>query len=135
VTVERVALRFFLDEGVPDSVGEVLRQAGHQVTLLRESGIATGSADTVVCVTAEANDCILVAQDGDMKQLAKDRGINPGRFRTLSLLRLQCREPRAASRVAAALSLIEHEWTASEAGAGQRRLYVVIGDSMIRTHR
>ena len=75
MTVERVALRFFLDEGVPDSVGLVLRQAGHQVTLLRESGIATGSADTVVCVTAEANDCILVAQDGDMKQLARDRTV------------------------------------------------------------
>lgn len=135
MTHPRVVLRFFLDEGVADSVGRTLQAAGHEVIFLRDSGIATGSADTVVCTAAEANGAILVAHDGDMKQLAKDRGISAGRFRSLSLLKLECRESRAADRVRAALSLVEHEWATAEALAGRRRIFVVIGESMIRTHR
>jgi predicted nuclease of predicted toxin-antitoxin system len=134
VTSPRVILKFFLDEGVPDSVGTALRTAGHDVILLRESGIAKGSPDTIVCTAAEANDAILVAHDGDMKQLAKDRGISQGRFRSLSLLKLECRESQAAKRVADAISLVEHEWQVAGAGR-RRRIFIVIGASMIRTHR
>ena len=128
-------LRFLLDEGVPVSVGQVLQDAGHEVIFFNQSGIAKSSADTIVCTVAEANEAILVAHDGDMKQIAKTHGITGGRFKALSLLKLECPEPDGATRVKAALSFIEHEWTSAPVVEGRRRLFIVISAATMRTHR
>lgn len=103
----RPSLRFLLDEGVPVSVGAALEAAGHEVIYFNNSGLAKSAADAVVCVAAEVNNAVLVAHDGDMKVLAKGHGITPARFRSLSLLRLNCRESASAKRVTDAMSLIE----------------------------
>ena len=132
--IESLRLKFFLDEGVPDSVARTLRDKGHEATVLRESGVATGSSDQVVATFAEVTDSILVALDRDMKQIAKLAGVGNGRFTRLNLLKLSCPEPMAAKRVADAMSLIEHEWTI-EQGKRTRRIYVEIGISVMRTWR
>jgi predicted nuclease of predicted toxin-antitoxin system len=106
----QLALTFFLDEGVPDSVAQVIRDSSHEAMLLRQSAVARGSPDQVVCAFAEATDAILVAIDGDMKRIAQGHGAGAGRFRSLNLLKLSCAEPDAAQRVREAMSLIEHEW-------------------------
>ena len=126
-------LRFFLDESIPDSVAFVLRDEGHEAILLRESGLARGSPDPLVCAFAEVNDSILVAIDADMKIIAQQQGIGKGRFRNLNLLKISCPEPKAASRVKGALSLILHEWDIGQ--ARQRRLFVEIQSNVIRTVR
>jgi predicted nuclease of predicted toxin-antitoxin system len=100
---------------------------------LREA-VATGSPDPLVCAAAEANDAILVALDHDMRSLAQRRGIGQRRFRKLSLIKLSCKATRAAERVRAAMSLIEHEWLYSE-GQNDRRLFIDIGSDVIRTFR
>lgn len=130
---KRAKLKFFLDEGVPVMTGKALEAAGHEVIYFGQSGIAKGSVDPMVCVSAEANEAILVAHDADMKTLARGHGVSAARFKSLSLLKLACRESQGPARIAEAMSLIEHEW---EKGKGrERRLFVVIGDSVIRTHR
>jgi predicted nuclease of predicted toxin-antitoxin system len=134
LTAKNEKLKFFLDEGVPDSVARALRDSGHDAVLLRESGVARGSSDQVVCAFAEVSDSILVALDGDMKQLAKDNGVGGGRFKRLNLLKLSCGEPNASKRVLQALSLIEHEW-AVDKQERERRLYVEIGIAVIRSYR
>lgn len=127
-----VKLRFLLDEGVPVSVATVLKENGHEV-LPHWDVLARGSPDLAVCAAAEINDCILVACDKDMKQIAKRSGVTGSRFSKLSLLQLSCFEPIAAPRVKEALSLILHEW---EVGATrERRLFVIVGDAVIRTNR
>jgi predicted nuclease of predicted toxin-antitoxin system len=131
--IRKDKLRFFLDEGVPDSVARVLRDSGHEAVLLRESGIQRGSPDQLVCAYAEITDAILVALDGDMKKLAQTHGAGAGRFRKLNLLKLSCPEPQAAMRVLQAMSLILHEWSAGE--GRERRFYVDIGGSIMRTVR
>jgi predicted nuclease of predicted toxin-antitoxin system len=131
--VSRDRLRLFLDEGVPDAVGRVFTEAGHTVIYLRDS-IPTGSPDELVAVAAERNDAILVACDGDMRQLVKRFGIGDGRFRKLSLIKISCPEPQAAARVESAMSLIEHEWRVS-AGKVARRLFVELSKNSIRTYR
>lgn len=125
--------KVFLDEGVPDAVGRVFAQAGHEVIYLRDC-IATGSPDDLVCVAAEANEAILVACDGDMKQLVKRFGIGNGRFKKLSLIKISCESPQAAARVQSALTLIEHEWAISSEKSS-RRMFVEIMKSSIRTFR
>jgi hypothetical protein len=82
----------------------------------------------------EANDAILVACDGDMRRSAKRYGIGNGRFKKLSLIKFTTTAPRYASRAEQAMSLIEHEWTISQAKAG-RRLFVEIMTDVIRTMR
>lgn len=131
---KNVNLKFFLDEGVPDSVARTLRESGHAAIILRESGVARGSSDQVVATFAEVSESILVALDGDMKQLAKDNGVGNGRFKKLNLLKLSCGEVAAAGRVKDAMSLIEHEWLIEQKDRS-RRLFIEIGQSVIRTWR
>lgn len=127
-------MRFLLDEGVPVSVGSVLERAGHEVILFDNSGLAKGTPDPVVCAAAQSHDAVLVAADHDMKRLAKGHGITNARFKTLGLVRFECKKPDCVARIDAALSLIEHEWTMVADGMCDR-LFVVIGDNAIRTHR
>lgn len=107
--------------------------AGHEVIRL-QAALPPGSPDPLVCATAERNEAILVAFDGDMKALAKRRGVGNARFKKLSLLKLSCRETRAALRVQAAMSLIEHEWNFGQANL-DRRIFIEIGNEVIRTVR
>jgi predicted nuclease of predicted toxin-antitoxin system len=133
VSPKRPTLKLFIDEGVPDSVGRAFLASGHKVVYLRDA-IATGSPDQLVCAVSEANDAILVALDGDMRQLAQRHGIGQRRYRKLSLLKLSCRETRAAARVVQAMSLIEHEWNYS-AGSNDRRIFIEINDEAMHTKR
>lgn len=130
---KRPVLMLFLDEGVPDSVGRCFSSAGHKVIYLRDA-IAPGSPDQLVCAVSEANDAILVALDGDMREIVKRRGIGQRRFRKLSLIKLSCRETRAAERVKAAISLIEHEWQFG-LSSNDRRIFIEISTDVIRTFR
>ena len=130
---KKQVLRFFLDEGVPRAVGRLLSELGHDVIYLQEA-TATGSPDQLVCAVAEANNAILVALDSDMKRLANRHGVGQKRYRKLSLLKLSCREPNAAARIAVALSLIDHEWAYSAANK-DRRIFIDIGDASISTRR
>lgn len=131
----RTKLRLLLDEGVPNSVGRKFEEAGHQVTYVNQSQLVQrGSPDTLVAAAAVANGFILVAHDGDMKQIAKNHGFGGGRYKTLSLIKLTCRKPKAAERVEHFMSLIEHEWEAN-AGASGRRLFIEIQDNVCKTWR
>lgn len=129
-------LRFFVDQCVPESVAKTLENHGHEAIRLRER-IAPDSPDTLVAAVSEANDAILVTMDGDFRKIASSHGVGSRRYRRLSLLRFErCRESRAARRLEEAMSLIQHEWKAGERrGSSDRRMYVVITDSTIRTHR
>jgi predicted nuclease of predicted toxin-antitoxin system len=133
VRFKKPVLKLALDEGVPDSVGKVFVEAGHKVILLNKT-LPRGSSDQFVCGFAQMNDAILVATDGDMKQIARGHGVGASKYRRLSLLKLSCREPRAAERVRAAMTLIEHEWHCGAQAVG-RRLFMEILDSAIRTNR
>jgi predicted nuclease of predicted toxin-antitoxin system len=126
-------VKFFIDQCVPDSAGRALKAAGHEVVFLRER-IAPNSPDPLVAAVAEANGAILVSLDSDFKGLANRAGIGQKRFRTLSRLCLRCRESRAAVRIQEAMTLIEHEWDHCQRSS-DRRLFIELGDSYIRTVR
>lgn len=129
----KLVLKLFLDEGVPNSVGRAFEDSGHEVIYLRDA-IATGSPDQLVCAVAEANDAILVALDGDMRRIAQRHGVGQRRYRRLSLIKLSCRETRAAERVRAAMSFIEHEWNYSS-GSADRRIFIEINIDAMHTKR
>jgi len=115
------------------SVGRSLFEAGHEVIYFKDAAIP-GSPDQLVCAVSESNEAILVALDGDMRQIARQRGVGHKRFRRLSLIKLSCRESHAAKRIGEAMSLIEHEWDVSSREA-LRRIFIEIGNGFIRTAR
>ncbi|WP_133064982.1 DUF5615 family PIN-like protein [Flavimaricola marinus] len=128
------SLKVFLDEGVPVSVGGEFERAGHEVIYFVE-GAKPGSSDDIVALTAQENDAVLVACDGDMKARAKRLGIGNARFRHLSLIRISLKNKvNSRSRIAQAMSLIEHEWEISSKKVA-RKLFVEISDSVIKTNR
>ncbi len=128
----RNRLRFVLDEGVGNSVGHALEELGHEVIYANKS--IPGSSDLVVCAFAQINKCILVAIDGDMKQIAKKHGVGGGKYKHLNLIKLSCDEWKAADRIRQAMTLLLHEWKYSPT-PDARRLFVEIKNSVISTHR
>ena len=129
-------MRFFIDQCVPEAVAKALENHNHDVVRLREK-IAPESPDPLVAAVAETNNAILVTMDGDFRKIASRHRVGSNRYKRLSILRFEhCIEAEAASRVKAAISLIEHEWAV---GAGiesrDRRMFVVITSNTIRTHR
>ena len=135
MTSGRPNLRFALDEGVPNSVGRILEAAGHEVRYLNTGvHIPRGSKDDLVCAFALINDLILVAMDGDMRAIAKGHQVGSRRYARLSLLKISCEEAQAAARVRACMSLIEHEWQATEGTAG-RRLFIEIRAGSVLSNR
>jgi predicted nuclease of predicted toxin-antitoxin system len=127
-------MRFFIDHCVPESVARFLESRNYEVIRLREKS-APDSPDNLVAAVAEANDAVLVSMDSDFKSIASRIGIGQRRFQKLSLVRFErCRESRAAARLERAMSLIEHEWQNGN-GPLDRRMFVVITEQTIRTHR
>jgi predicted nuclease of predicted toxin-antitoxin system len=127
-------MRLFIDHCVPESVPKMLEEHGYTVIRLREK-TAPDSPDSLVAAVAEANNAVLVTMDGDFKAIAARTGIGQRRYKRLSLIRFErCRESKAAPRLKFALSLIEHEWAIANEGS-DRRIFVVITDTTIRTHR
>lgn len=108
-------------------------EAGHDVVLLREA-LVPNAPDPLVAAVAEMHGAVLVSLDADFRALAPRAGVGKRRFQRLSRIALRCSEPRAAGRIAAALSLIEHEWQVAQASS-DKRMIVEIGDSVICTIR
>ena len=130
---ERVRLKFLTDNCVPDSVGRVLMDAGHEVIFLRDI-LPTNSPDPLVASVAELNEAILVSFDKDFRTLGPRIGIGQQRFRKLSRVQFRCGEPEAAQRLTFALALIEFEWAAARASR-DKRMIIEIGPTYIRTIR
>jgi predicted nuclease of predicted toxin-antitoxin system len=126
-------LRFFLDESVPDSVGATLAAAGHDVIYHRQA-LEQGVKDPVVCQTAMKNDAILIAVDGDMKQLSKRFGTTDERFKNLNLIMCACGPVMASKRIDHCLDIIKLEWEFANAKGG-RRLWIEIGKHAVTTYR
>lgn len=130
-----IRLRTLLDAGVPDSVGHVLAEGGHEVIFYRDV-LPERTPDPVVARTAIANGAILVAIDNDMRHIAKRYGVaaQKGPFAQLNLIHICCDEVMASKRLKQAMTFIELEWNVSNEHAA-RRMWVDIGPHFLKTNR
>lgn len=123
---------FFTDQNVPDSVGDVLLDAGHELTRLREV-METSTADPIIAVACASTGQVLVSHDTDFRNVSRRLRITQRQYRTsLNRILLRCPEPESAERVSEALSLIEAEWLLREA---DRPMVIEINRASIRTFR
>lgn len=124
-----------MDAGVPDQVGETLRELGHTVILHREL-LAEGSPDDLVCATALLNNAILAAIDKDMRRAARRFGkkLSEDRFKSLDLLLFVCSPVQSSNRLKNCASLLDHEWNYANLKLS-RRLWIEVGPHHLRTNR
>lgn len=127
-------MKFFADHNVAESVCQLLEEAGHEVIRLRDE-LPPNSPDPVVAKYAESIDAVLISHDGDFKRIAPriPHG-ERNRFRRLSRIHLQCDYAGAEIRVAAAISLIEFEWSLAQERA-DKRIHIVVQKTGIKTNR
>jgi predicted nuclease of predicted toxin-antitoxin system len=108
--VERLVIRFFTDNNVPESVPLFLERVGHEVTRLRDV-MPTETEDPVIEVACSRSGQVLVTHDKDFRTATKRLGISRREYaHKLHRIQLRCEEPRSASRIEDTMSLIEHEW-------------------------
>lgn len=123
---------FFTDQNVPDSVGQVLIDAGHHLTRLRDV-MDIRSPDPVIAVACSRHGQVLVSHDTDFRDISRRLRITQRQYRnSLHRIHLGCPEPRSAQRIKEALSLIEAEWLLTKP---DRPLVIEIRTGSIITHR
>lgn len=113
-----MSLRFFADHCVPNSVIQALRDAAHDVLLLKEH-IPRDSSDAVVIAKAQELDAILVSLNGDFADITT---YPPSRYK--GILSLQVRNH---PEVIPALMrrLMDYLSAHPEMPSYQRRLFLV----------
>lgn len=119
-------MRFFLDHGVPRSVGDTLASYGHDVIVLKEA-IAADSPDPVVALAAAENAAILVHFDRDFRAIAGRLGVSNNRLKKLSRIQMRCSEPDGSSRLKEAMTFIQHEWDLSQKKSDKRIFIEILG--------
>lgn len=117
-------MKFKLDENVPRRAGDLLTNAGHDVSTVRNEGL-TGEPDAIVARTAAAEEMMLVTLDKDLGDL---RSFPPGTHPGIIVMRLA---DQSAPRVTTVLrSLLQGFDLADLVGC-----LVVVEDTRVRIRR
>ena len=131
--MDRERIPFFTDNCVPDSVGRMLSSLGHEVTYLRDC-MSRQSPDALIALTTARSGQVLVSLDNDFKGISKRLQISQRQYwQHLHRIALKCEPPESASRIAEAMSLIEHEWGMSK--MRDEPMVIEVGNSYIRSFR
>lgn len=115
--------RFLTDHNVPDSVGDVLLQLGHDLVRLREV-MAVDATDPIVATAAMVDNRILVSWDRDFNQ----QRFKAPRYAPLSRLMMSGPEPEGAARLEEVFDIVSF---ALLRGAGQP-VAVHVGKSKVQ---
>ncbi|WP_164523197.1 DUF5615 family PIN-like protein [Sphingomonas koreensis] len=128
-------MRFLTDQNIPDSVGDMLIEHGHEVTRLRDVA-APDAPDELVAAVAEQQEMILVTADDDF-----DRKVAPriprgykARFKRLSRITMRCNFPQIRGRLELFLPLIDSELNIALQNR-DRRLRMAIGNDAVWINR
>lgn len=98
----RHILLFLTDVNVPDSLGNMLSRAGHDVVRVRDV-MAIDAPDPVIAEAAMRAGRILVSWDKDFNQ----QRFKKPRFASLSRIGFSCPAPEGRARLASVLDIVE----------------------------
>ncbi|MGH2633105.1 MAG: DUF5615 family PIN-like protein [Tepidiformaceae bacterium] len=127
-------MRLLIDENVPDSVSDFLRDRGHDVDLVRDR-LGQMTPDEYIAWVGDELGAVVVTMDKDFNEIVK-RVPQGGRskFKALGRISLKCRESQATSRIHDFIEEIEHEYDLVQ-GRRDKRLIVEITASSYRIVR
>jgi predicted nuclease of predicted toxin-antitoxin system len=128
----KAPIPFFTDQNVPDSVGQAIIDAGHELVRLRDV-MDADTPDPIIAVACSRNGHVLVSHDNDFRQVSKRLKITQRQYQnTLHRIQLRCLEPESAQRVQDAMTIIEAEWVYPRMG---KPMVIEISTSSIRILR
>lgn len=124
-----------IDENVPNSVVEFLRQRGHDTRHVRDL-FPNGTPDPIIATLGDELGAIVVTWNHkDFKRLASTvPDGNRQRFRRLGRISFRCRESRGRQRVEDLIEWIEFEY-AQVQSRRDRRVMIEISDTTLRIIR
>jgi predicted nuclease of predicted toxin-antitoxin system len=107
----RVVIPLLIDENVPDSVTNFLRERGHDIKEVRELSLA-GSPDPIVAAAGDRLEAVVVTfNHRDFKKLAARIGKGgQARLRRLGRINFRCAESKGRQRVEQVIDIIEMEY-------------------------
>jgi predicted nuclease of predicted toxin-antitoxin system len=100
-------MKLLIDENVPNSVVEFLRERGHEIHLVREK-LPAGTPDPVIAVIGDRLSAIVVSWDKDFERLVSrvPHG-NKTRFRNLGRITFKCKETHGKAQLQKWITHIE----------------------------
>jgi predicted nuclease of predicted toxin-antitoxin system len=120
-----VVITLLIDENVPTSVVEVFRRRGHRIFLAKDI-LMEGTSDSIVGLTGDRLEAILVTWDLDFRRIAaRVSKEGAGRLRRLSRINFRCSEPQGAIRAEQEIEGIEARYEISQR-RGDKRILVEI---------
>jgi predicted nuclease of predicted toxin-antitoxin system len=126
---------FFTDMDVPDSVGEVIRAAGHDLVRLRDV-MLQDSPDPVVAAACRESGRVLVTHNyKDFRRIVWNQAqVTRAEVNRLCRIELACSQVIAARRIEEELPLIKFEW-AQRLRAPDRAMRITIDVAIVRLAR
>jgi Trk K+ transport system NAD-binding subunit len=121
-------MRFLVDEDVPESATDFLRERGHEVVLVVEE-LMPGAPDVVIARLAHDLGAIVVTCNAKhFKRLIPRAPDGQHRFRRASRLTLECPQPWITGRIVATIGSIESEWEQAQGRHDHRLLFQIHRD-------
>lgn len=121
---DRPALKFLMDNNVPEGVARFLLSRGHDVTRVRDI-MPSDSPDPIVATAAINDGRILVSWDRDFNHQRFQRD----RFRALQRIGFSCPEPDGERRLSAVIERVEFE--ASQSSPERPLLMKIASDKIL----
>jgi predicted nuclease of predicted toxin-antitoxin system len=122
---------FLIDEDVPESVAQYLRERGHIIHYVRELSLA-GSPDPIVAAAGDRLGAVIVTWNTrDFRKLASrvPKG-GRARLRRLGRLSFRCSEAQGRQRVETVIEIIEAEFARAEQRPDKRLIIEVTGTTV-----
>ncbi len=120
-----------IDENVPRSVSDFLRDRGHDVRLVREV-FASPAPDPVIAAIGDQWSAIVVTWDRDFEELV--RRVPQGKratFRRLGRLSFKCSEPRGLPLIQRWITSLEFHYN-DKRGDPEFRMIAVVQESGLK---
>ena len=125
-------MRLLIDEDVPQSAIDFLRERGHEVIEVREQ-VLPATADEVIALLGEEVDAIVVTCNArHFKHLISKVPHGARRqFRRVGRIAMECSQAQVRSRLEALIESIEFEYTQAQR-RNDKRVMIEIGNTVFR---
>ena len=127
-------MRLLIDEDVPQSAIDFLRERGHEVIEVREQ-VMPATADEVIALLGEEVDAIVVTFNArHFKRLISKVPQGARRqFFKVGRVALECSQAQVRTRLEAMIESIEFEYEQAQKRA-DKRVMIEIGNTVFRVH-
>lgn len=119
-----------MDNDVPDSVADMLRERGHITERVRDL-FPTDTPDPVIAAYADSRSAIVVTCDKDYKRwIQRQPDLNQQRYRRAGRINLECPQAQARRRLEQFMETVEFEYDLAQTRRDKRCIFEITSSYM-----